>query len=175
MRTSSKIDRISSLILASEEDWVSKEEYPRPPREWGSDYHETSLGWGKGKQNNSQAHSEPVKQELDSHRQSLAQLAQKEYNEWTQDDDGVDEFLGTGGICDQISDSFSSFLTDKGFHVDVGGQDGDDHAFIYATKNGNSFLVDIPPSVYEIGGGYSWKKRNNVAFKPSDIVIEPVR
>jgi len=48
---STYIDRIAKLILAdSREEWVSKQEYPRPPRKWGSDVHETSLGWGRGKE-----------------------------------------------------------------------------------------------------------------------------
>jgi hypothetical protein len=50
-RNSSYINRIAQMVLAdARHEWVSKKEYPRPPREWGSDVHETSMGWGRGKE-----------------------------------------------------------------------------------------------------------------------------
>jgi hypothetical protein len=50
-RNSTYINRIAQMVLAdASSEWVSKQEYPRPPREWGSDVHETSLGWGRGKE-----------------------------------------------------------------------------------------------------------------------------
>ncbi|MEI6424085.1 MAG: hypothetical protein WCP55_17855, partial [Lentisphaerota bacterium] len=46
---SSTITRIADDIAnPHENEWVSKKDYPRPPREWGSDFHETDLGWGRG-------------------------------------------------------------------------------------------------------------------------------
>lgn len=34
--------------------------------------------------------------------------------------------------------------------------------------------MDIPPRVYETGGGYSWKKIPDVVFKSDDIVIDNI-
>jgi hypothetical protein len=33
------------------------------------------------------------------------------------------------------------------------------------------YEVDIPPSVYETGGGYNWKKKDGIKFTPSDLVV----
>ncbi len=176
MKDVSKIERIADFLLRGESDgeWVSKSEYPRPPREWGHDFHETALGWGKGKKNTSVEPSKIVESEIRSYGPELVKIAQKEYDEWNQDGDGMDEFLGSGGICDSIADGFGGFLTGKGFDVESGGQEGDDHAFLYATKNGQSFLIDIPPDVYETGGGYNWKKRQNVVFDPSHVIVQKI-
>lgn len=47
-RLEATINRIAEDIVETNVDWVSKATYQRPPKEWGSDYHETKLGWGKG-------------------------------------------------------------------------------------------------------------------------------
>jgi len=112
-----------------------------------------------------------VEPELRSYATDLAALAQKEYDEWDQDDDGYSEELGTGGICDRIADAIGGYLSNRGFDIENGGQDGDDHAWIYASKHGMTFAVDIAPNTYEIGGGYSWRKRPNVVFDGKHIDI----
>ena len=104
-------------------------------------------------------------------RGEIAKLAQQEYDSWEQDEEGVNEELGTGGICDGVCRAIQDLLVDNGFTVKDGGQDGDDHAFTFAYKDGKAYGVDIPPHVYESGGGYSWVKKGGVVFEPSDIAI----
>ena len=36
------------------------------------------------------------------------------------------------------------------------------------------FSIDIPYYVYEEGGGFTWKKINNVKFDERDVVIDVI-
>lgn len=114
-----------------------------------------------------------AEQEIRRKLPEIVKAAQKEYDEWDQDGDGYSEELGSGGICDRIQNQIGDILSGEGFDVIDGGQEGDDHAFLFATKNGESFSVDIHPSVYETGGGYSWKKKPGVIFKSEHVDIYP--
>ncbi len=55
-----------------------------------------------------------------------------------------------------------------------GGHDGDDHAYVIVYSIDEAYAVDIPPGVYETGGGYSWKKISNAVITPEDVIIEEV-
>lgn len=114
-----------------------------------------------------------LKQELLLLRPQMAQAAQEVYDGWEQDDQGVDEELGSGGICDAISQAIGGVIASSIDTVELadGGQDGDDHAFIIAYNEDESYGVDIPPSTYETGGGYNWRKVEDVKFGPQDIEI----
>ncbi len=104
----------------------------------------------------------------------IAAKAQEIYNEWEQDDSGYDEEFGTGGICDAIADAIMSVLAENfpTAYVDIGGQEGDDHAWIVITwRNGWQTGVDISPNVYEHGSGYVWTKREGVEILPSDVNV----
>lgn len=109
-------------------------------------------------------------------RPKLAAEAQKHYDDWAQDEDGVDEEYGEGGICDHISDGLSSVLHQHIGNINItdGGADGDDHAFPVVYDRDHAFAVDIPPYVYETGGGYRWKKNPDVTIRPEDVEIEPL-
>jgi len=61
-----------------------------------------------------------------------------------------------------------------GFDVTPSGQPGDDHAFIIAYTDDKAWIVDIPPSVYEIGGGYRWQKIEGVVLEEDDILISEI-
>lgn len=115
-------------------------------------------------------------QELKELRPKLAEAAQKIYDQWNQDSEGVDETSGTGGICDEISEAIGSVIAQKvaGAELFSGGQEGDDHAFIVVQRDDEAFGVDIPPGVYESGGGYNWRKKEGVTFSPEYVVIFPV-
>ncbi len=117
----------------------------------------------------------PLKAELSQPDilQAMTQAAQEVYNEWSQDDEGIDEELGTGGICDAISQAISGLIAENIENVELteGGQDGDDHAYVIVYNEDEAYGVDIPPSLYETGGGYSWTKVLDVTFTPQNIDI----
>ena len=105
----------------------------------------------------------------------LASAAQRVYDTWEQDEDGMDEDLGGGGICDLVAQEMAAALSSAGIETMEGGHQGDDHAFLIAYNDDEAFAVDIPPGVYEVGGGYSWRKRPGVTIDASDVVIDEVR
>lgn len=120
-----------------------------------------------------EAVSKPLYQQLLRLRPKMAQAAQEVYNAWEQDADGVDEELGGGGICDQISEAISSVIVSsiRGANVTEGGQDGDDHAWTIVYNQTEAYGVDIACHIYERGGGYSWSKVQGVQFTPNDVSI----
>lgn len=114
----------------------------------------------------------PLRERLEALRGAMAAAAQAVYDEWDQDENGLDEELGAGGICDQIAGAISSLIDDD--TID-GGHDGDDHAFLIVTDwETEAYLVDIHPGHYETGGGYSWRKLPGVTFDASMITIATV-
>jgi len=115
----------------------------------------------------------PLKSEILSLRQLMAAAAQEVYDEWEQNDSGVDEEFGEGGICDAIQQALMGILSSNvdGVELQDGGQEGDDHAYVIAHNDYEAYGVDIPPSRYETGGGYTWKKVENVHFEPRDIQV----
>jgi len=121
------------------------------------------------------AQTRSLLRELESFKPHMAESAQVIYNLWDQDD-GIDEEYGSGGICDQISQIISDVIVGNIDNVDIipGGQDGDDHAWIFVKRGREAFSVDIPPGYYESGGGYRWEKIPGVIFTPDMIEIFPV-
>lgn len=117
--------------------------------------------------------SKPLDKRISSLRSRIAKAAQEVYDNWHPEDE-YDEYSG-GGICDDVSRAIGGILVDlEGVSTVDGGQDGDDHAFIVAYTDTDAFAVDIPPSVYERGGGYSWEKVEGVEIDPDDIEIYPI-
>ncbi len=112
-----------------------------------------------------------LKTRLDRLRSSLAKAAQSVYDEWDQDDNGADIEFGIGGICDAISDKMGDVLSNFDINYTEGGHDGDDHSWLIAYDDYNAYIVDIEPSVYEIGGGMKWIKIPDVAFSEGSISI----
>ncbi len=95
----------------------------------------------------------------------MAIAAQQIYDEWNDEE--------SGGICDQIAQEIAGIIASKieNIELDDYGHEGDDHAAVVVKRGDKAYLVDIPHSIYEIGGGYSWKKIPNVKFSPKDIII----
>jgi len=101
----------------------------------------------------------------------LIKAAQQVYDEWQQDDEGYDEELGHGGICQDIAEAISGVLSDYGIEtavVDNNGM-GDQHVWTVAQLNDGIYEIDIPPHLYERGSGYTWKKIPNVRFDETFI------
>lgn len=102
-------------------------------------------------------------------RKKIAVSCQKVYDGWTQEEDEC------GGICNEMAEMISNVLVDLP-DVDLfeGGHEGDDHAWVIVQKSGEAYGVDIPPEVYETGGGYNWKKKEGVKILADHVVIFPV-
>lgn len=117
-----------------------------------------------------------LKESIESLRPRLAEAAQEVIDSWEQDEDGCDEEFGSGGICDSVAQAMSSVLAKiDGVDLSDGGQDGDDHAFVIVYGDKDAYAVDIPPGIYETGGGYSWRKIEGAVVRPSDVSVYEVR
>lgn len=102
----------------------------------------------------------------------LANAAQRVYDGWDQDEDGEDPMLGSGGICQDVAAAMCDVLTDAGVECQTVSQvSGEQHVYVVARTDSGVYVVDIPPGVYEEGGGYNWRKIPDVEFAPSDVVI----
>jgi hypothetical protein len=109
---------------------------------------------------------------LEGLRAALAEAAQRVYDAWEQDAEGQDPELGAGGICHLIADAFCAVMSTAEIQAaSVSASCGDQHVWAIAKTSEGVFEIDIPPSVYESGSGYVWRKRPGVRFEPSDIVI----
>lgn len=111
----------------------------------------------------------PLETRLQSLRGSIANAAQSVYDDWDVDG-GWDP---GGGICDSVCQEMESVIHSKLGNVEtrMGGWDGDDHAWLIVYNAKHAFGVDIPPHVYETGGGYSWEKIPGVKISAEDVAI----
>lgn len=98
----------------------------------------------------------------------MVNIAQKIYDDWDDDDE-----FSAGGICDSIADEISGLIAFKLSNIEIfeGGHDGDDHAWIIVERDNIQYGVNIPSDVYEVGGGYNWRKRKNIVFDIDDVEI----
>lgn len=94
----------------------------------------------------------------------MATAAQEIYDEATGDED-------SGGLCDMISGAIMDILAQHDIECHEGGHEGDDHSWVLAYDDDGVYAVDIPPDVYEHGGGYSWQLYPDVVFTLDDVAI----
>lgn len=100
---------------------------------------------------------------------NLASAAQKIYDNWIQDED---DDLNGGGICHLIADAMCDEMNKIGIEcATVSYSIGEVHVAAVAKLSDGVFTIDIPPPLYETGGGYTWQKRPDVKFDPSYISI----
>jgi hypothetical protein len=118
--------------------------------------------------------SSNLKHQLLSLRGEMAAAAQTVLDAWEQDEEGYDEEFGSGGACDAIQRAMSDVLSKLDVSITEGGQPGDDHAYLIVYNDNEAYEVDIPPHVYERGGGYSWKKIPNVQLTPEHVVVQEI-
>lgn len=106
-------------------------------------------------------------------RPQLARAAQGAIDAWDQDDEGLDDELGEGGVCDQVAANLGLVIMEACPDVTIaeGGHDGDEHAWVIAYDDTDAVGVDVPPGVYETGGGYRWKKIKGAVVRPSDVEV----
>lgn len=106
-------------------------------------------------------------------KNELIQAAQKVYDEWEQNEEGYCDYLGYGGICQDIAEAMANVLSENGIECStVSQQIGEQHVYVIAKIEDGVYEVDISPYTYESGGGYCWKKIPNVVFDQSDIIIK---
>jgi len=102
----------------------------------------------------------------------LVAAAQKEYDQWRQDEDGIDEVLGSGGICQDIASEMASVMNSHGIDCSTVSQSqGEQHVYCICKLQEGVYEVDISPYVYETGGGYNWRKIPNVKFDESHLSV----
>lgn len=103
----------------------------------------------------------------------MAQAAQAVYDRWEVDEDGLDPDLGGGGICQDIADVIQGILQHVGVDAIVMDSNGmvEQHVYVMAKFQEGVYEIDIHPSVYETGSGYSWQKIPDVEIQPSDISV----
>ena len=112
---------------------------------------------------------------LESLAPELAKAAQEVYDEWSQDAEGIDVELGAGGICQDIAEKMAGVLSSRGFDCStVSSQVGEQHVWVVCRTKDGVYSVDINPSVYETGGGYSWKKIEGVRFEPRHVYFDRI-
>lgn len=106
----------------------------------------------------------------------LAAAAQAEYDAWQQDDDGMAEELGAGGICHLIADRMVEILSEKGIEAVATHSEGigENHVWVTAQTAEGVVTVDIPPGAYETGGGYVWRKRPGVVLTETDVSVDVI-
>jgi len=104
----------------------------------------------------------------------LAKAAQEVYDDWSQDEKGYDSEVGYGGICHLIVDKMLPILDKAGIECSSVSSSHEQHVYIAAKFSEGVFTIDVPHSIYEKGGGFTWKKIPGIKFDSSDIVFRKV-
>ena len=107
---------------------------------------------------------------LNNLKPKMAKAAQEVYDDWDESDVTT---YANGGICHLIADAIVDVLYSHNIDaVSFSCSVGENHVMVACQHDGMTYIIDIPPYVYETGGGYSWKKIEDVEFGPEDIDIE---
>ena len=103
----------------------------------------------------------------------IAEIAQEVYDYWDEED--VDTYAG-GGICHLVADKVSIYLDSLGISAMPFSLDWKQHVVTIAfdEESQSAYMVDIPENVYETGGGFSWKKIQDVEITDYDVEIQAV-
>jgi predicted GNAT family acetyltransferase len=101
----------------------------------------------------------------------ILEKVQKTYNDWDEGD--IDTFAG-GGICHFIADDICSVLSEHNIECTTVSCSHEQHVYVAGKFIEGIFSIDIPYSIYETGGGFSWKKIPNIKFEPADVVFYKV-
>lgn len=107
-----------------------------------------------------------LKNQLLQLRPQLAVVAQSVYDEWQ-----PRPYVGLSHHRFHRQSHRAQVLNTHGIEYTEGGYEGDDHAYLIAYNAKETYAVDIPCSVYETGGGYSWQKIYNVEITPDMVEI----
>lgn len=102
----------------------------------------------------------------------ICKAAQKIYDKWDQSNPNDD--LNGGGICHLIADEICSILGRHGMTVVSQSSNYEQHVYTVGQFSDGIFIIDIPYSYYETGGGYTWKKTPGVIFAPDCLTVDRV-
>ncbi len=116
----------------------------------------------------------PLRCRLVSLRPALARAAQAVYDFWDQDENGVCEVRGTGGICDDIADAFGEALSARRIDFVITGSPQRNHTWVVVYDAAHAYDVDVHPDRYERGSGFRWCKIPGVKIRPQDVLIHPL-
>lgn len=97
----------------------------------------------------------------------LLATAQRVYDDWDETD--TDTYAG-GGICHLIAEAMANVLCEKAIDATTLSSSHEQHVFVALQVAEGVYTLDIPWSVYETGGGFSWQKLPNVTFEERHLV-----
>lgn len=104
----------------------------------------------------------------------FAAAAQRIYDDWDQDADGMDAELGTGGICDLIADAIVAHVHES-LEGDIRAAskplNDEQHVNVSIAVQEGVFEIDIPHRLYEYGSMFTWTKRPDVRFSSEDVTF----
>lgn len=102
----------------------------------------------------------------------LVAAAQRVYDDWHQDEDGYDEVVGPGGICNLIADEFMEFAMGLGFETAQYTDWDACHTWCIVEVSGKWYNFDIPYQTYEVRHGPStFSKVENVELLTDDVQV----
>ena len=136
--------------------------------------------------------SPSLAQRIEALKPEIAKIGQKEYDEWAaaeSREDFADVYAG-GGICHFIADEVAEFI-DKaipGVEALAVSSDFEQHVYVVVrssdsvpeyneddeSEDESSFdmvVVDIHWSVYETGGGFTWKRIPDIEITADDVSV----
>lgn len=104
----------------------------------------------------------------------IALAAQAVYEDWEQDEEGMSDEYGAGGICDTIAERIVMALDAADIEAMTVHDDSANHTYAMAKFPDGIYAVDIPCRVYETGTFYRYKKRPDVSIEAEDVVWDKV-
>lgn len=114
-----------------------------------------------------------IKDLTDDILNKMVVAAQKEYDNWEQDEEGYAEELGYGGICQNIAESMIHILDMNGIdNTYIANSTCEQHVYIIGAFQEGVYQIDIPYHTYETGGGYTWKKLPDIKFDKTHITLD---
>ncbi len=116
---------------------------------------------------------------IESIKPQLALAAEKIYDDWDQDEEGISEEYGSGGICDKIAESLASTFNElrpeslNDWDSFTMYKENECHTDMYVVNHQikKIYEVGLPPHAYETGGGYTWKKKREHEINPAAFHI----
>jgi hypothetical protein len=102
-------------------------------------------------------------------RPELARAAQTVYDDWDESDEDT---YADGGICHFIAEAIVGVLDQHDIDAQTVSSMAEVHVYTVCAVKDGVFVVDVPYSLYETGGGYKWRKRPGVTFDASDVTLD---